>query len=185
MNLFNLLIEQGGIYGIILAIAIAFISAFTVYRITKSISTLKVARADLTHPDHTPRWLCTQRLVMTLDQTGPAGMERTLQAESRKLHGGLGLLAAVAAAAPLLGLLGTVQGMTRSFFALGEAGGLVNINTLADGIRLALFTTLSGLIVAIVGVLCHALLGALVQAEENALHTQALLLLKGGANASH
>ncbi len=61
------------------------------------------------------------------------------------------VLGALTAAAPLLGLLGTVVGMIETFDAVshlsGETGGRV-----ADGISQALITTQAGLVVAIPGV---------------------------------
>ena len=51
--------------------------------------------------------------------------------------------------APLLGLLGTVQGMIRCFAAIENKQGQVNPSDLAEGIANALITTFAGLSVAI------------------------------------
>ena len=59
------------------------------------------------------------------------------------------LLSAVAQAAPLLGLLGTVTGMIEAFRRIESAGGQVEASLLAGGIWEALLTTAFGLIVAI------------------------------------
>ena len=59
------------------------------------------------------------------------------------------LLELIAMVAPLLGLLGTVLGMIRSFQSLAEAEGAANASLLAGGIWEALLTTAAGLIVAI------------------------------------
>ncbi|HNS32679.1 MAG TPA: MotA/TolQ/ExbB proton channel family protein [bacterium] len=61
----------------------------------------------------------------------------------------LGVLAAVATVAPLLGLLGTVTGLIKAFMVIETKGGLVNPGDLAGGIWEALVTTVAGLIVAI------------------------------------
>lgn len=55
--------------------------------------------------------------------------------------------------APLLGLMGTVSGMVRTFDALGASGGGADADALAAGIAEALVTTEAGLIAAIVGML--------------------------------
>lgn len=59
-------------------------------------------------------------------------------------------LAALTAAAPLLGLLGTVTGMIATFTAVSSAGGNT-LEQVSDGIRTALITTQFGLIIAIPG----------------------------------
>jgi len=70
------------------------------------------------------------------------------------------LLELIAMVAPLLGLLGTVLGMIRSFQSLAEAEGAANASLLAGGIWEALLTTAAGLIVAI-----PAAIGASLLAE--------------------
>ena len=54
-------------------------------------------------------------------------------------------------AAPLLGLLGTVAGMLKTFSALGLREGLKTIDLVASGISEALITTETGLSIAIAG----------------------------------
>lgn len=61
----------------------------------------------------------------------------------------LNVLATIANVAPLLGLLGTVVGMTEAFMVIMEHGGAVTPGDLAGGIGTALLTTVWGLIVAI------------------------------------
>jgi biopolymer transport protein ExbB len=68
--------------------------------------------------------------------------------EMGRLERGLVVLATVANVAPLLGFLGTVTGMIKSFDALMEAG-LSNPTLVAGGISEALITTAAGLSVAI------------------------------------
>ena len=62
----------------------------------------------------------------------------------------LRVLRALTAAAPLLGLLGTVVGMTETFDAVSMGGGLGA--RMAAGLSRALITTQVGLVVAIPGV---------------------------------
>jgi len=83
-----------------------------------------------------------------------------------------------AATAPLLGLLGTVTGMIRTFdliniFGTGDA------KNLAGGISEALVTTEFGLIVAIPALLLHAWLSRRVQAVRAEMEMTSLAFLNG------
>ncbi len=69
--------------------------------------------------------------------------------ESVKLFQKIGWLSLISASAPMMGLLGTVTGMFVTFGTIAAAGGSVSPATLAGGIKLALTTTIFGLIVAI------------------------------------
>ncbi len=71
------------------------------------------------------------------------------------LEAGLGTLATLSAAIPLLGFLGTVTGMIKAFMQIQKLGGNVNANVLAGGIWEALVTTAAGLAVGIVALVIH------------------------------
>jgi len=64
-------------------------------------------------------------------------------------------LGTVIAAAPLLGILGTVTGIIRSFDLLGEASAISDPALIAGGIAEALYTTAFGLSVALVTLFPH------------------------------
>ena len=64
------------------------------------------------------------------------------------LERGLVILATVANVAPLMGFLGTVVGMILAFAAI-EAAGDVDPTLVAGGIKVALLTTATGLLIAI------------------------------------
>jgi len=79
-------------------------------------------------------------------------MEDASLYEIPKLESRLGALATIAHISPLLGLLGTVTGMTASFHTIQVRAASLNPVTpgdLAGGIGEALLTTVAGLIVAI------------------------------------
>lgn len=59
-------------------------------------------------------------------------------------------LSTIITAAPLLGILGTVLGIIRSFQLLGASAQVTDINAVAGGIAEALITTAAGLVVALV-----------------------------------
>ena len=69
--------------------------------------------------------------------------------ELHALRGGMRILEVIAAAAPLLGLLGTVLGMIEAFRQLESAGSQIDPSLLSGGIWQALLTTAAGLIVAL------------------------------------
>ncbi|MCC5843831.1 MAG: MotA/TolQ/ExbB proton channel family protein [Verrucomicrobia bacterium] len=82
----------------------------------------------------------------------------------------LGILAAFTAAAPLVGLLGTVLGMVETFDAVSEIAGEPG-RRMAGGIRQALVTTQFGLLIAIPGVFGLARLQRLARDVDVALIT--------------
>ena len=65
------------------------------------------------------------------------------------LEKGLVWLGTVISVAPMLGFLGTVQGMIEAFEAISRAND-ISPSIVADGIAVALLTTLFGLVVAII-----------------------------------
>ncbi|HOX77789.1 MAG TPA: MotA/TolQ/ExbB proton channel family protein [Bacteroidales bacterium] len=66
-----------------------------------------------------------------------------------RMESGLSWIALFIAIAPMLGFLGTVIGMVQAFDAI-EAAGDISPTLVAGGIKVALLTTLFGLIVAII-----------------------------------
>ncbi|MFK7884542.1 MAG: MotA/TolQ/ExbB proton channel family protein [Phycisphaerales bacterium] len=70
------------------------------------------------------------------------------------------LLGVIVAAAPLLGILGTVTGIIESFDLLGAATTISDPTVVAGGIAEALYTTAFGLTIALVTVLPHAVFRA-------------------------
>ncbi len=69
--------------------------------------------------------------------------------EMAKLEKGLVWISLFIALAPMLGFMGTVIGMIEAFDAI-EAAGDISPSLVAGGIKVALITTVSGLIVAII-----------------------------------
>jgi biopolymer transport protein ExbB len=94
-----------------------------------------IVRAGLDHADND--W------TIIRDVLQEAGRQEAMRLTRR-----LGVLETVAAASPLLGLLGTVLGMIRVFATISAAG-LGNAATLSSGISEAMVTTAAGLIIGI------------------------------------
>ena len=69
--------------------------------------------------------------------------------ESTKLERGLSWISLFIALAPMLGFMGTVIGMIEAFDKIAQAN-TINASIVAGGIKVALITTVSGLVVAII-----------------------------------
>lgn len=74
--------------------------------------------------------------------------EHVAQDEEIRIEHGMGLLATIVAASPMLGLLGTVWGVLDAFATMGTKG-TVLLSEIAPAISSALLTTVIGLLVAI------------------------------------
>jgi biopolymer transport protein ExbB len=98
-------------------------------------------------------------------------MSQALLSFRNRIESNLSLLGLTAAVAPLLGLLGTVTGMIKTFqiISLHGAG---DARTLSGGISEALVTTEFGLVVAIPALLAHAWLNR--RAKRISIETAAL-----------
>jgi biopolymer transport protein ExbB len=94
----------------------------------------------------------------------------------RKLESLLPFVAIIAAAAPLMGLLGTVVGMIKTFqlitvFGTGDA------RSLSSGISEALVTTELGLFVAIPSLIIHGILNRMARTKWGQLEQDSIVFL--------
>src|SRR5215216_24736 len=78
---------------------------------------------------------------------------RASSQELGRFQQGMATLDTVITAAPLLGLLGTVTGMMRTFGALGGGDVTAAAGTITGGVAEALIATACGLVIAILGLL--------------------------------
>ena len=69
--------------------------------------------------------------------------------EVSKLENGLPALATISGGAPMIGFLGTVIGLVQTFITMSAGGGAVDMSMLADGMYVAMITTVGGLVVGI------------------------------------
>lgn len=95
-----------------------------------------------------------------------------------KLERFLPFLALVAAAAPMMGLLGTVLGIMKTFAMMSTAGS-GDSKAFSAGISEALITTAMGLIVAIPVIIVHGMLKSLAKSKFGQAEGVALSLLNG------
>ncbi len=98
------------------------------------------------------------RAVATDPRIGEDQLRQAFEnAGRRAVHGlerYLSAIGTIAAAAPLLGLLGTVIGMIEIFGSQAPTGG-TNPQLMAHGISIALYNTAFGLIIAIPSLMCY------------------------------
>jgi biopolymer transport protein ExbB len=85
-----------------------------------------------------------------------AACEEAGEEGSARLYRKIDLLNLIGAIAPMLGLLGTVQGMIEAFNVIASSGGAAQPHELADSISKALVTTMMGLIVAIPAMVAYS-----------------------------
>lgn len=78
-----------------------------------------------------------------------AAVEEAGEEQTSRLYRKTEVLGVIGAIAPMLGLLGTVQGMILGFNTIAISGGAAKPEDLASSISLALVTTFEGLVVAI------------------------------------
>jgi biopolymer transport protein ExbB len=96
-----------------------------------------------------------------LDRGHPAAIEAMQEVgeeEIMKLEHSLGYIGLIGNISPMVGLLGTVDGMVAAFRVIAMSGSTPNAADLAMNISLALVTTLAGLIIAIPAIsICNVL----------------------------
>jgi biopolymer transport protein ExbB len=149
-----------------------------------TLQTKRVLPADLT--EKVWRWVEQRQIqdkhIVALQQNSPLGkilaaglanrnrdravireaIEDTGRHVVHELDRFIGTLGTIASLTPLMGLLGTVLGMIRTFNAITTAG-IGNPASLAGGIAEALITTAAGLTVAIPALLAYKYLRGRVQ----------------------
>lgn len=79
-------------------------------------------------------------------------IESALSVERGTMLNGLTWISLFISLAPMLGFMGTVLGMIQAFDAIAsiDAGGNMSPSLVADGIKVALITTVSGLVIAVI-----------------------------------
>lgn len=106
-------------------------------------------------------------------------IQRVEASQLRKLSRGVSVLGSIGAAAPFIGLFGTVWGIMNSFIGIAQAQ-TTNLAVVAPGIAEALLATAFGLVAAIPAVLVYnavtrAIAGYRVRLNDAATHIMCLL----------
>lgn len=85
-------------------------------------------------------------------------MQETSEDENMRLEHRLSYISLIGNISPMVGLMGTVQGMISAFQVIASSGATPDPGELARGISTALFTTLVGLMVAIPAIAAFSIL---------------------------
>lgn len=158
-------IQQGGIVGYViivlglLGVIVALERLFSLWRASSGIhAQLKSSTADTGNA--LGRILSVYEFNRSVDnETLERKLDEAILREAPILERWQGWIKVLAAVAPLLGLLGTVVGMIRTFQAI-TLFGTGDPKLMAGGISQALVTTVLGLCVAIPLVLLHSLVAS-------------------------
>jgi biopolymer transport protein ExbB len=113
-----------------------------------------------------------------------ASMEERMSEVIPDLEKRVGALWTLANIATLIGLLGTISGLIKSFRAITGSDPSSRANDLAAGISEAMWNTLFGLLIAVICMLFHLVIHAMVKKikqdmERSTMKLENLLLLKG------
>ncbi len=114
-----------------------------------------------------------------IKERAAALIQRVEAAQQRKLSRGVSVLGSVGAAAPFIGLFGTVWGIMNSFVGIAQSQ-TTNLAVVAPGIAEALLATAFGLVAAIPAVLVYnavtrAIAGYRVRMNDAAVQVMCLL----------
>jgi biopolymer transport protein ExbB len=198
------IVKAGGIVMVPLILCSILAAAITLERLW-TLRSQRVVPEELV--DKVWRWVENRTLsdkqILALQQHSPLGRvlaaglanrnrDRSLMIEAiedagrhvaHELERYLNVLGTIAAISPLLGLLGTVTGMIRTFNAITVAG-VGNPTAMASGIAEALITTAAGLIIAIPALVAYRLLRGRVDGHVIDMEKESLKLVQAIDRAS-
>jgi len=172
-------INAGGVIGRIILGVLAIGLVLGVLRLFMLITTSMAVRGQAGNPENPKKGNPLGRVLQVYEEhknddleTLELKLDEQILRENAKLELGLNFLKLIAAVAPLLGLLGTVTGMIRTFQAI-TLFGTGDPQIMADGISEALITTVLGLVTAIPILLLHSFASSAARASQQVLDEQA------------
>lgn len=170
-------ISYGGTIGYIILILLAIGGIFGVLNIIR-LFLVKMAVSGQKRKAQPSKSNPLGRVMMAYDtsktkdaDTVELKLDEAILKESPKFEFGLNLLKLFAGIAPLLGLLGTVTGMIKTFQAM-MIYGTGDPQLMAGGISEALVTTMLGLIAAIPLLILHSFCSSLARSIQGTLEEQ-------------
>lgn len=170
-------IDQGGFIGKIILVLLAIGALFGVVNIVRLFLTSSAVRAQKRKAQPSKsnplgRIMMAYEGVKDRDsETVELKLDEAILQETPKLERGLSLLKLGAGIAPLLGLLGTVTGMIKTFQAM-MIYGTGDPQLMAGGISEALVTTMLGLIAAIPLLVLHSFCSSMARSVQGTLEEQ-------------
>ncbi|MFZ6051962.1 MotA/TolQ/ExbB proton channel family protein [Halocola ammonii] len=105
-----------------------------------------------------------------------ASIENVAKLEVFNLEKNLATLATISGAAPMLGFLGTVIGMVQVFISM-ESSGSVDVNVISGGTKVAMMTTIAGLVVGIIAYIAYNYLVTKVRKVVNKMEAHSIEFL--------
>jgi len=169
-------INQGGWIGRLILILLAIGAVFGVLNILRLMAVSAAVRGQKrkSQAGKNPLGRIMSAYEGVKNKNGEAvelAIDEAILKETPKLERGLSLLKLGAGIAPLMGLLGTVTGMIKTFQAM-TIFGTGNAQTMAGGISEALVTTMLGLIAAIPLLILHSFCSSLARGVQATLEEQ-------------
>ncbi len=181
--------DQGGIVARIIAALLIFSAVFGIWRLlallmTTSAINAQKRRSTASKSNPLGRVMLAYEEVKDRSvETIELKIDEAILRETPKLEFGLNFLKLAAGVAPLLGLLGTVTGMIRTFTQI-TLFGTGDPRIMAGGISEALVTTVSGLIAAIPLLFIHSFAASFARGAQQALEEQAAGIIARHAEES-
>lgn len=180
--------HQGGTVGYIIAALLGFglvIALWKVIALTISSAQIRSQMKNVDNPGNNAlgRILKVYTDNKNVDvETLELKIDEAILKETPKIERGIPLIKVLAAIAPMLGLLGTVTGMIKTFenitlFGTGDP------QIMAGGISMALVTTVLGLIAALPLILVHALVAGRARSVVDVLEEQSAGIVAAHAEA--
>ncbi|WP_417490842.1 MotA/TolQ/ExbB proton channel family protein [Maricaulis sp.] len=171
-------INQSGMVGLVIIGLLAISAAFGLFRMFALLSTQaavngqkRKSKASKSNP--LGRVMMAYEAAKDKDvETMELKLDEAILQESPKLEFGLNFLKLAAGIAPLLGLLGTVTGMIKTFTQI-TLFGTGDPRIMAGGISEALMTTVLGLIAAIPLLFIHSFAQSFARGVQQVLEEQA------------
>ncbi len=102
-----------------------------------------------------------------------SAIENMARVEIYRMEKNLGLLAAIAAIAPMFGFLGTVVGMIKAFFDISISDN-ISIGVISSGIYTKMVTSAAGLIVGVLAHMLHTYLNNMIDRNVNKMEITAI-----------